>query len=365
MGIKGIALSIMVLLPVIIFRKGPVPQKKHIYLLSSFFLSVFLCVWVFQKYVLPFNIDSLMLAKFPLFPLTSEFIRNSLIVGISYIGFKIIHFVMDYRDGEIDHFEVLDVLSWLMFFPSIIAGPMQRFQEWQAQRNDQKFSLDLMFFGLSQLLIGFLLKFVLADNIYQSTFSQMSPGTIGTASWTEILASVVSYTFYLYWDFAGYSSIAIGIAAFFGIRLPENFNYPFKARNLAEFWNRWHITLSTILRDYLFYPLSMHLKRKKFFKQHSTLATAIPPIFTFSVAGLWHGPAWGYLIYGLLHGVGLAFIATTKKRRFLNGRAKTWWDKSRSAYIISATINFVFVSFTFMIFCMKKDQFLALIDRLK
>ena len=170
------------------------------------------------------------------------------------------------------------------------------------------------------------------------------------------------YSVYLYWDFSGYSQMAIGLGRFFGIGLPENFNRPFLARNLIEFWKRWHITLSDFLRDYLFYPLSLSLKRRAFFRKNFLLAAALPPLITFLLAGLWHGAGWGFMLFGFLHGAGLSFLTVSKP---LTGKnwVVAWWDASLAGHMLGAVVTFAYVSFAFIFFCLPPERLLVLSER--
>ena len=288
------------------------------------------------------------------------------IVGISFMGFKLIHFYVDWRAGEIDKPETGEVLAWLFFFPSIIAGPIQRFQDWQGQRaapSQGWIGTDRLAEGMQRIIIGLFLKFVLGDTIYGLSIEAMNIELLATASIGQLALAAACYSLYLYWDFAGYSHIAIGTAIFWGVRLPENFNHPFMARNLAEFWNRWHITFSQLLRDYLFYPLSLHVRRQSWSKNFPSLALCIPPVVTFLLAGIWHGAAIGFAIYGLIHGVGLAVVSLLKRKK-PSTRFGKWWVGSRAGHAGGAVITFVYVSFSFIFFCLPSQSLAVLARRL-
>jgi D-alanyl-lipoteichoic acid acyltransferase DltB (MBOAT superfamily) len=311
---------------------------------------------------LPLKLDEALAAHAHVAAPIGSALRGASIVGVSYIGFKLIHFAVDYREGAIENVTPLEFLSWLLFFPSIVAGPMQRFQDWQAQRAQAQVTLPMAVRGLQRLLGGMVLKFVLADSIHGASLATMSNGTLATATFWQLAAAAVCYTLYLYWDFAGYSSMAIGIGMFWGITLPENFRNPFFARNLAEFWNRWHISLSLILRDYLFYPFSLWEKRRPFFKRHPNLAAALPPLVTFLIAGIWHGAAIGYLVHGLLHGLGLGYLAVRKRSR-TRSRLASWWLQSRIGHVCGAAVNFCYVTFSLVFFCLSNDRLALLWHR--
>jgi D-alanyl-lipoteichoic acid acyltransferase DltB (MBOAT superfamily) len=326
--------------------------------LSSYvlFFTAYLVYWAFEKYAVPLlfqtNADS------------REVASLIAIVGISYIGFKFMHFFVDYRAGEIDRPDPLSFLSWLLFFPSIVAGPMQRFQDWNDQFGTSSLTFDRAIWGLRRILLGGFLKFALADNIYPLTLPSMTTGTLTTTSWTSMMLGALVYSLYLYFDFAGYCHIAIGTGVFWGIRLPENFNNPYFARNLAEFWNRWHVTLSHILRDYLFYPLSLSIKRSWRMKPYPRTATILPPVLTFLVAGLWHGVGVGYVIYGLFHGVGLAYLAVRRSSRKPAGSWSLWWSQSLVGHFGGAVVNYAYVSASFVFFSLPAEKLQILADRI-
>ncbi len=155
--------------------------------------------------------------------------------------------------------------------------------------------------------------------------------------------------------------MAIGVARFWGIRLPENFNWPFVSRNLSEFWKRWHITLSQILRDYLFYPLSLAVKRRKFFRRHRGRRGPLRAfaVITFLIAGIWHGAGLNYIIFGLLHGIGLAVVALLQRYSGAS-RFVSWWNTSRTGYALATAITFSYVTLT-LIFMLPVDGVLLAI----
>ena len=286
------------------------------------------------------------------------------VVGMSYIGFKFIHFFVDYKDKGIPEFDALDFLNWMFFFPSIVAGPMQRFQDWQEQFGTLRFTGDESIYAIRRVLLGVFMKVVIADNIRALTLPEVPMGALATAPWSSLALGALVYSFYLYFDFAGYSHIAVGTGLFWGIRLPENFDNPFVARNLAEFWNRWHITLSRILRDYLFYPLNLQVKRMTALRKRPMLAAAIPPIVTFLLAGLWHGVGIGFIVFGLLHGVGLAYLAIRRVRSKPAQAVSQRWLRLRAGLLLAITCNFLYVSLTFVFFSLSTDKLGVLANRI-
>jgi alginate O-acetyltransferase complex protein AlgI len=325
------------------------------------FFVAYLLYWILEKYVVPLAImpNANSGGAFGTARHAAALIE---IVGISYIGFKLIHFFVDYRAGEISNVEPLSFLGWMFFLPSIVAGPMQRFQDWQEQFGTAKLTIDDAIWGLRRILIGLFMKVALADNIHSMTLPQLSDGSLSVSPWATLIFAALMYSLYLYLDFAGYCHLAIGTAVFWGVRLPENFNNPFIARNLADFWNRWHITLSHILRDYLFYPLSLTVKRTRALRPHPYVATVIPPIITFLLVGLWHGATVGYIVYGLIHGVGLAYLAIRRSKKPTNP-GRVWWLNSRFGHVGGAVINYVYVSLSFVFFALTTKQLSILAAR--
>ncbi len=341
---------------------SPVPWRG----LASVLFGGYLLYWLVEKYLIPWGLTGSAMFNIAWLNALYQGARGLAIVGISFLGFKLIHFFVDWRAGEIDKPSPGEFLAWLFFFPSIIAGPIQRFQDWQEQRAlpaPAWIGTDRLVMGLQRIIIGLFLKFVLGDTIYGLSIEAMNIEVLSTASAGELALAAACYSLYLYWDFAGYSHIAIGSALFWGIRLPENFNHPFAARNLAEFWNRWHITFSELLRDYLFYPLSMAIRRKPWSKRFPALALCIPPIVTFLLAGIWHGAAIGFVLYGLIHGIGLATVALLKRRRPSSSLGQ-WWQKSRTGHVVGSAITFAYVSFSFLFFCLPSQSLLVLGKRL-
>lgn len=319
--------------------------------------------WLFEKYVVPLAIQPYV-SEGGFFATANQVATPIAIVGISYMGFKLIHFFVDYLGGEIETIQPLEFVSWLLFFPSIIAGPMQRFEDWHDQFGRRQLSVDEAVWGARRILYGLILKVGLADNVRNLTLPQFSEPGLMLAPWSTLVAGALLYSLYLYWDFSGYCHIAIGTGVFWGIRLPENFNFPYIARNLAEFWNRWHITLSHILRDYLFYPLNLWIRRQQSLRDHRIVGAVVPPIVTFLLVGLWHGPTIGYLVYGFIQGVGLAYIAARRSVRAPAASWKGWWSESRVGYLCGAVFNYLYVSFSFVFFSLPDEKLRILLARL-
>lgn len=219
-------------------------------------------------------------------------------VGISFFTFKTMSYTIDVYRGTLPACRrVRDYTMFVSFFPELVAGPIVRASVFLPQMSR---SLHLSWsrakIGIPMILLGVSKKLLLADRLaifVDPVFRRpelFSGGTVATA--------VVAYSLQIYCDFSGYSDIAIGIAKIIGFDLPENFNMPYLARSITEFWRRWHITLSEWLRDYLYIPLGGN--------RRGTLRTYVNLMLTMLLGGLWHGANWTFVIWGLLHGAGLA-----------------------------------------------------------
>lgn len=217
-------------------------------------------------------------------------------LGISFFTFEFIHYLVDIYRGAKPMKNFWWFALFAAFFPSQIAGPIKRYQDFDEQmKENRRFDPQLFSEGLSLIFIGLFKKMVLGDNLgHVVAVGFSNPAQMGTL---DAWLAAVGFTIQIYVDFSGYTDIGRGSAQLLGYRLPLNFNWPFLAANLTEFWRRWHISLSTWLRDYLFIPMggsrvsNMKLKRNLF--------------ITMALGGLWHGADWHYVIWGMFHGMGL------------------------------------------------------------
>lgn len=219
-------------------------------------------------------------------------------LAISFFTFQQITYLVDAYRGETSDHNFSHYCLFVLFFPQLIAGPIVHHSEMLPQFSQEKiykFSQSVFSIGLTIFLIGLFKKVVLADGVavYASpVFAASENGEVIT--FFEAWAAALGYTFQLYFDFSGYSDMAIGIAGMFGIKLPMNFNSPYKAVNIIDFWRRWHITLSRFLRDYLYFPLGGNRKGK--------VRRYVNLLVTMLLGGLWHGAGWTFIIWGALHG---------------------------------------------------------------
>lgn len=219
-------------------------------------------------------------------------------LGISFFTFTQIAYLVDSYKGETAEYDFLNYGLFVTFFPHLLAGPILHHSEmmpqfaskWNMVKNYRNIAMGLFLFS-----IGLFKKVVIADTF--AVWANAGFDTATTLNFFEAWATSLSYTFQLYFDFSGYTDMAIGIALLFNIRLPINFNSPYKATNIQDFWRRWHITLSRFLKDYVYIPLGGN--RHGSFKTYNNLLS------TFILGGIWHGAGWTFVFWGFLHGMAL------------------------------------------------------------
>ncbi len=251
------------------------------------------------------------------FGLSLEITKVVLPLGISFITFQKIGFLIDVRSKIVKDFSLDNFFVFVFFFPQLIAGPIVHYREMMPQfdRFSLRLSSENFVIGICLFSLGLFKKVILADGVA----SYVSPGFSAAAqgepvelfvAWTSALA----FTFQVYFDFSGYTDMALGLARVFGITLPMNFNSPLKASSIIEFWSRWHITLTRFLTAYIYTPLVIRLTRTRMSNGKSVLATTSsavgafiilvswPTMLTMLISGLWHGAGFNYILWGGFHG---------------------------------------------------------------
>lgn len=224
-------------------------------------------------------------------------------LGFSYLAFRLLHTFRDRQLGRLPAVNLREYLIYMIFFPSLTAGPIDRLERFiQDLRQIAVISSDELVIAGKRLAVGLFKKFVLADTLAIIALSPLNAGQVKTAGWMWVL--LYAYAFQIYFDFSGYTDIALGIGKLLGINLPENFNKPYLRANLAHFWNNWHITLTQWFRSYYFNPLVRYLRRSK---RHfsSSLIVLFSQFSTMLLIGLWHGISWNFVLWGSWHGLGL------------------------------------------------------------
>ena len=236
-------------------------------------------------------------------------------LGISFYTFNLVSYAADARRGQAQRTPFLSLAAYSTFFPTVIAGPLVRHHDFQVQEDARApFDADLFASGVVAFIIGLSKKTLVADPLGAATDPLFSGyERLGLDAWVAVLG----YAYQLYFDFSGYTDMAIGAAAMLGFRLPPNFNAPYTAVHITDFWQRWHMTMSFWFRDYLFLPLSRALLRRSPSLDGADRIRSASLVLTMFVIGLWHGTAWSFLAWGLYHGVLLAGHARIRRARGL------------------------------------------------
>ena len=300
--------------------------KKLLLFISILFNVVYLAIFKYLDFIYEninyfFNTD-LTLLNMP-FPL-----------AMSFFTFQTIAYLVDCYNKEISKNSFREYSLFIIFFPQLIAGPIVTYNNMLPQFNDEKNKIlnnKNIYLGLAVILICLFKKIFLADNLSVL----VDEGFLNHQNlefFSSWMASLF-FTFQIYFDFSGYIDMATGIALLFNIRLPQNFNSPYKALGIINFWQRWHITLTNFLTNYIYYPWVKSLKNLTFFK------AMVITFAVFILAGIWHGPSWLYVVFGCLHGLGLVINHSFKKFFKLN------LNKYISWFITFNYINFAFIFF--------------------
>jgi D-alanyl-lipoteichoic acid acyltransferase DltB (MBOAT superfamily) len=265
-------------------------------------------------------------------------------VGISFYTFQALSYSIDVYRGKIEPTrDIVAFFAFISFFPQLVAGPIERATNLLPQfLKRREFDYDTAVDGMRQILWGLFKKIVVADNCARGINSVFFWSTRADLPGSELLLAAMLFSFQIYADFSGYSDMAIGTAKLFGIRLTRNFNNPYFSRNITEFWRRWHISLMTWFRDYVFIPLGGNRKGKvRYFRNI---------LIVFLLSGLWHGANWTFVVWGLYHAVlFLPMVCIGKHRenpsQIAEGRVLPTWKEAGQMLV-----TFGFVLFGWIIF---------------
>lgn len=265
-------------------------------------------------------------------------------IGISFFTFQGISLVVDtFKETKVDEYttlvpklftkHTLNTALFISFFPQLVAGPIVKSKDFLPQiKTKSLLDIDKLF-CFKALTTGFFLKMVVADNLKDFT-SQMIFPYFELKSSINLVAMLFGYSMQIFADFAGYSLIAIGVAGLFGYKLRDNFEFPYISMSFAEFWRRWHISLSSFLKEYLYFPLGGNRKGK--------LRTYLNLLTTMVLGGLWHGAAWSYAVWGTYHGMALAI------ERFLKDKSIVY--RSRVGQLLKGLFVFIVVTIGWLLF---------------
>jgi alginate O-acetyltransferase complex protein AlgI len=259
-------------------------------------------------------------------------------LGISFFTFQKIAYLVDASRGEVRDHDFLEYCFFVMFFPQLIAGPIVRHEEIFSQLKEPRafaVSPTNLMVGLTIFIIGLFKKIVLADNLAPCADLVFNAAETGKPlSFFLAWQGTLAFSLQLYFDFCGYSEMALGAARLFGVRLPLNFNSPYRALSIGDFWRRWHMTLSRFLRDYVYIPLGG--SRRGLARHNLNL------LLTMTLSGLWHGAAWHYVLWGVVHGVDLVLQSVWRVAwRPLNA----WWSRTVARLVMFFSLTAAFALF--------------------
>ncbi len=265
-----------------------------------------LSVLFYFKYA-AFVANNIALLPIP-FPYLSFFQKNILLpVGISFITFQRISYLMDtYRKKIVPSNNLIEYTTYGSLFPHLLAGPIVRFSQIQDQLSSRHITSETIFEASKYFTIGIFFKIVIADQLF-NVEEYLTP-ILSTLHTAEALILLFYFSFRIYFDFLGYSLMAVGLAKFLGFDFPLNFHSPYQSASITEFWRRWNVTLSSWLRDYLYIPLGGNRK--------GNIRTYINLLITMLLAGLWHGANWNFLLWGGVHGLFLVIERICRHKRF-------------------------------------------------
>jgi alginate O-acetyltransferase complex protein AlgI len=271
-------------------------------------------------------------------------------LAISFFVFEFVHYLYDVRKGTVPLKNPVEFGAFAVFWPSIVAGPIKRYEQFipAMHAGARGVSQHDVAIGLIRVTMGLIKKFA-ADNLtayLAYAVPQYEHLPLGTRWWVFVALGLR-----ILFDFSGYSDMAIGFARMMGIVLPENFRWPYLARNINDFWRRWHISLSTWIRDYIYIPIGG--------SRHGVLRKIFNGLVAFALCGLWHGAAWNFVLWGLYHGVGLAICGNYSALTGSPGRwLSVWFSRNR---IVAWLMTMVFVHVGWLLFFYPVPQALRML----
>ena len=276
--------------------RGPVATKSWL----RIGISCLLALLIFFKYR-EFVVTNLNLLGIPIGAGRTSFITSiAFPAGLSFYTFEGIAYLIDLRQGRVKMPSFVDLCLFFFFWPNVLSGPIVRARELMPQLKFEKvFEPRLLFEGFDRIIWGLVQKNVIANVLGLWVDRGFDSPSVGSMSTLDAWFLAIAFGLQIYFDFAGYTNLAIGAARLIGVTLPENFRHPYHAATPADFWNRWHMTLSRWIRDYLFFPINAKWKG-------TPLALYLSLIGVMALVGLWHGAGWGFLVWGTMHGMYLA-----------------------------------------------------------
>ncbi len=341
---EGVLVVLVLISTIINYFSGVlITVTKHKKLFLSIGVLLNLSLLFYYKYI-NFIIENLNLSGF----LHLNQTHIILPIGISFFTFHGLSYIVDvYRDKSLVQRNFPSILLYITFFPQLVAGPIVRYHDIAPQLFKRETTFDKTIYGIKRFMIGLSKKVLLANSLGALT-DQILSTDINLIGGNVAWLAMISYTLQIYFDFSGYSDMAIGLAKMFGFNFLENFNFPYISRSVKEFWQRWHISLSNWFRDYLYIPLGGNRK--------GSVATYKNLCIVFLCTGLWHGAQWSFIIWGCLHGTFLIL-----ERAFLSKYLERWkiFSHIYMFFVIITTWTFFRIDNFQMIMAMLKKMYFS------
>ncbi len=287
------------------------------------------------------------------------------LIGISYSSFRAMHFIIEAYKKEIKSPGFLVFLNYMFFFPAFVSGPIHRYNHYcanSAVARNMPWRSDLAA-GLERIVHGLFKKWVLTVILFPYTLKNMGIPIQDMAVW-QVVAGLYAFALYLYFDFSGYTDLAIGGARIMGFILPENFNRPFLKQNIQQLWANFHMSLTGWLTDYIYWPLARKLRDRDFFRKHPIFLSNLAMVITFMVCGLWHGNTVSFLFWGLYQGLGLSTVNVYQKwkRKVRNPRLRRYFSSPWS-YAGGVVLSFNFYAAGLLLFVLNASELKLLFSR--
>jgi len=349
--VKEHTIIVLAVLSLVVYLLGKLLQTKSSKSILAFSLTLIIALFTIRNYPFVQGLLSKSFLSFLNAPILS--VQK---IGLSYILFRFVHWLIESYKRTIHKANLLTFVNYILFFPSILAGPIDsynNFQYWIFKTNTS-YSKSLFFAGISRIFIGAVKTIGIVPLIihYATDYTKFP------ASMPPLLAlflSLITYSVYIFLDFSGYSDIAIGTAYLIGIKSPENFNNPYRSQNLSEFWKRWHITFSSFLQAYVFKPFT------QFFNfilpsKYRLLITILCYLSTFVICGLWHGAEINFVYWGLWHGIGLSI----NKIWLVKLKLQLGFSSTKLYQIMSVILTFLYVSMGWLFFHYSSTQLVSI-----
>jgi len=279
-------------------------------------------------------------------------------IGVSYFSFRMIHFLVESYRKKIQDLDLLAYVDYIIFFPAFISGPINRYNHFASQvcsPTSSRLAADLRAGG-ERIVHGLFKKLVLAQLLYPHILP-VRPDVLSGMGFFDAVLGLYAYALYFYFDFAGYSDLAIGCARLIGIELPENFNNPFLKRNIRELWTNWHMSLTSWLVDYIYWPIVRKFRGFDYFRRHPVFLSNLGMIITFIACGMWHGETANFILWGAYHGVGIACLTIYQRaKRKARSPLLQKYFRSKTSTILGTILTFNFFALGLSLFVLDLEK---------